>query len=126
LQKNIHTLSFRENVFLICLFSTIFKHQNMTNFQLLHTKTSVPVPLHICSENRKNTENRRYCVHFGLWRIFNFTLFSTLFFSGSQKFPYSFSMLHKYYVNRSNRKKVMENSNLNHKNRQILYINRCR
>ena len=43
------------------------------------------------------------------------------FFGGGLKVPYLFSIPHKYHVNRSNRKKVMANSNLTHKKRQILY-----
>ena len=48
------------------------------------------------------------------------------FFGGDLKVPYLFSIPHKYHVNRSNKKKVMGNSNLTDKKRQILYINSSR
>ena len=48
------------------------------------------------------------------------------FFCGGLKVPYPFSIPHKYHINQSNRKKVMGNSNLTHKKRQILYINSSR
>ena len=43
------------------------------------------------------------------------------FFGGGPKVPYLFSIPHKYHVNRSNRKKVMGNSNLTHKKRNFVH-----